>query len=166
MQKKHSIDTLKSVEKSLQFDTKEFANDILKGLKKPSDDDLTFACMDSLTSNNPQTRNFYWQVFQVILDKTDGALSEVVGSYSMGYLEKFPNEFVRKYAKLNKKQRDMCISLVASEYYLSVETDEEVNKIFNKIKLSCNDCKTTEKDILGKFEKDILAEIKLLKAND
>jgi hypothetical protein len=165
-QNNHSINTSNKDEITIKIDTKEFANNVLKGLKRPSDDSLTFACMDSLTSNNPQTRDFYWQVFQVILDKSDGALSEAVGGYLIGYLEKYPREFAKKYTNLNEKRRDKCIHFVSSEYYLSVETDGEVNENFKKIKLSCTDCKAAEKGVLDKFEKDVLVEIKLLKAND
>jgi hypothetical protein len=160
------INSSNSVEKPIKIDTKVFADSVLKGLKRPSDDDATFACMDSLTSNNSRTRDFYWQVFQVILDKSDGALSEVVGADLIDYFVKYPREFAMKYAKLGKNRRDKCIFFVASEYYLSIETEGEINEIFKKIKLSCRDCKSTEIGVLEKFEKDVLIEVKNLKAND
>jgi hypothetical protein len=72
------------------IDTKAFGDKVLKGLVTVSDDELTFACMDSLTSNNAQTRSFYWEVFKVILKQSDGALSEVVGANAYAFLQKYP----------------------------------------------------------------------------
>lgn len=49
----------------------------------PSDNKITFDCMDSVSSGNANTREYYYPVFLKKLDKADGALAEVVGEVAM-----------------------------------------------------------------------------------
>lgn len=63
----------------------------------PSDNFVTFKLMDSLNSDNKEARDFYFHVFEKIVKKSDGALSEVVGAYAQQYIENYPAEFFQKY---------------------------------------------------------------------
>jgi hypothetical protein len=164
-QKNNSIESLLTVNKSNNkdtIDTNEFANKVLMGLAKVSDDNPTFACMDSLVSNNVKTRDFYWQVFQVILKKSDGALSESVGSYLITYLQKYPKEFAKRYSKLNNERQSKCVHFAAYEYYFSEESEKKIVTI----KQSCENCNSKEKSIMEKFLKEISAEINELKEDN
>jgi hypothetical protein len=140
--------------------TKAFANKLLQGLTKVSDDNLTFACMDSLASNKVEIRDFYWQVFQVILVKSDGALSEAVGSYLIAYLQKYPSEFTKRYSKLNKTLKLKCVHFVAYEEYFMDEIDELK---MQRIMQFCKHCQSKEKNIMAKFAKEVLTEVKNMK---
>jgi hypothetical protein len=161
-QKANSIDSLiiiKEISSKNTIDTKEFANKLLKGLAKVSDDNPTFACMDSLTSNSIQTRDFYWDVFKIILTKSDGALSEVVGAFMIVYIQKFPNEFTKRYSKLNNVLKSKCVDFAAYEYTFSEESETELQLVTQY----CKNCKPKEKSIMNKFVEEISAEIIRLK---
>jgi hypothetical protein len=164
-QKNNSIDsltTLTHAHKRDTIDTKVFANKLLRGLAKVSDDTPTFACMDSLTSNNVETRDFYWQVFQVILKKSDGALSEVVGGYLLAYLQKYPDEFAKKYSKLNKELKSQCVHFAAYEYSFSDENDKK-----NQIKAPvCEQCNSKENGVLDTFFKEISVEVEEIRKDN
>ncbi len=163
-QNNDSIDTIKRVENIIKIDTndtREFADKLLKDLDRPSDNQQTFACMDSLVSNKIKTRDFYWQVFQVILTKSDGALSEVVGVYLIAYLEKYPLEFTQRYKKLDKKLQSKCVHYTASELYF-----DESNIALTTILYSCKNCKNAEKTALEKFIDEVRTEITNLIQND
>jgi hypothetical protein len=142
--------------------TREFADKLLKGLAKVSDNDVTFACMDSLTSNDVKTRDFYWSVFKIILVKSDGALSEVVGSYMLAYLEKYPKEFTNRYAQLNEDLKGQCVHFAAYEYYASGEGDKEIQAL----KDVCKNCTSKEKNTIIKFTKEVLIDTKDMKKED
>jgi hypothetical protein len=71
----------------------------VQGTFQPSDDQATFTLLDSLTTDNEETRAFYYFVFTDIMQQADGALAEVVGSYAMAYAEKFPEEYYRRMAQ-------------------------------------------------------------------
>jgi len=59
---------------------------ILADSIQPSDNKITFDCMDSLLAKQSTTRDYYFPVFLKILDKSDGALAEAVGQYAMTYV--------------------------------------------------------------------------------
>lgn len=151
-----------NVQTSDTISTKEFANKVLKGLAKVSDDDVTFACMDSLTSNDTKTRDFYWSVFKIILVKSDGALSEAVGSYLIAYLQKYPKEFTKRYTQLNEDLKGKCVHFVSFEYYASNEGDTEVQTL----KDVCKNCSSKEKNAMIKFAKEVLMEVEGIRKQD
>lgn len=94
------------------------AKQILEGVVTPTDDKLTGCCLDSLFSANLTTREHYSKVFGVIVSKSDGALSELVGIYCKKYLDSLPKEYIKHYksqSPSNKKLHDMFI---ASEFYI------------------------------------------------
>lgn len=61
--------------------------------------------MDSISANQKEVRDYYFPVFQKIVGKSDGALSEVVGAYLLIYIEKFPKEFSNRYHYCVQKQK-------------------------------------------------------------
>src|SRR5262249_49773758 len=85
---------------------------------EPSDNEITFDCMDSISSNNKESREFYFPVFLKILDKADGALAEVVGNYVIKYVEKFPKEFSNRAKNiLTETQFNSTASYAGGELY-------------------------------------------------
>jgi hypothetical protein len=129
---KHDVSFSNTTSKADTIGTKEFGEKLLKGLIQPSDDNPTFACMDSLTSENKINRDFYWSVFQIILKKSDGALSEVVGSYLKRYLEKYPKEFANRCNVLGKEFKSKCIHFVAYED-LMIENESKNDEYYQKV---------------------------------
>ena len=60
----------------------------------PSDDELTFGFLDSILTDNKETRPFYFFIFNQILNDADGALGEGMAFISLEYVAKFPCEFL------------------------------------------------------------------------
>jgi hypothetical protein len=77
---------------------------ILTDSIEPSDNFITFASMDSISANQKEVRDYYFPVFQKIVGKSDGALSEVVGAYLLAYIKKFPKEFSDRYHHCAQEQ--------------------------------------------------------------
>lgn len=59
----------------------------------PSDNECTFAILDSSCTENAETRPFYLHLLMFVNTISDGALSEVMGIYDLRFLNKYPNEF-------------------------------------------------------------------------
>ena len=61
----------------------------------PMDNTVTFKLLDTISSCSETDIAFFLQVFDNIMEKSDGALAEVVGSYTWGFIEKRPSIFVK-----------------------------------------------------------------------
>lgn len=77
--------------------------------------------MDSITSDKKEVRDFYFAVFQKIVEKTDGALSEVIGSYVLNYVKKYPREFSGRYTCCSKLKK-CCEELLKLASFAGEET--------------------------------------------
>jgi len=100
-----------------------------------SDDNLTFAFLDSVLTTNQETRDFYLYVFNCVLRITDGALSEYIGQDCKAYLEKYPCDFIKlKNNKLYSDNYQKWISFSAYEYYFDDKPIENLNQKFEMIK--------------------------------
>ncbi len=93
------------------------AKRILDGEITPIDDNLTISCLDSLLSTNPSTREYYSVVFSVIISKSDGALSEIIGQYCINYLDMFPKEFITHYQVQSANNKELYANVIAFEFY-------------------------------------------------
>lgn len=69
----------------------------------PLDNDTTFDILNSINSNSRKVRDYYYPVFSYISFKSDGALSEVIGGYSLEYFNKYPKEFFQRHNKKDFK---------------------------------------------------------------
>lgn len=75
-------------------DIDQVSKDFYNGKHELSDDEKTFAIMDSISTSNSITRPFYlYNYFNIVL-KADGALAESVGDPLITYSKKFPSDFV------------------------------------------------------------------------
>ncbi len=100
-----------------------------------SDDDLTFAFLDSVLTTNQETKDFYLFVFNCVLRITDGALSEYIGQDCRAYLEKYPCDFIKlKNNKLYSDNYEKWIGFAAFEYYFDENPIEKTNQTFEIIK--------------------------------
>jgi hypothetical protein len=86
----------------------------------PSDNFVTFELMDSLNSDNKEARDFYFHVFEKIVKKSDGALSEVVGAYAQQYIENYPAEFFQRYNCCDSSSQ-CCDGLIKIANYVTYE---------------------------------------------
>ena len=81
-----------------------------------SDDSLTFNLLDTLTSRNDHFFPFFFSIFNGILIKSDGALSEVMGDYCFRIVSNYPNE-IFVFFHYNKEYQKQYTSFLGEEFY-------------------------------------------------
>ncbi len=119
----------------LHFSSNTYAAQILEGKVKPSDNDSTFACLDSLMSDNKATRAYYLTVFRIICKNADGALSEAAGSFLKSYFELYPQEVLDYYSTLSGIEKKLFIDFLAFEFYASgTSYKDDLNTYFRVIR--------------------------------
>jgi hypothetical protein len=146
-EKKTDTSNLK-VSKTQLLDIRAFGQGIIDGKIRPSDNDETFACLDSINNPNPISRQFFFEVYRIIARNTDGALSEVIGGYLKLYLQTFTKEALDNYKKLDKKEQEIFIDNLAYEFSMSDnDLKSEIDSYFTDISKTCIDCKTCGKSL-------------------
>lgn len=103
------------------------------------DDGLTFSILDSVLTNNPETRPFYIYIFNSALRIADGALAESIGTECKQFMDKFPCEFIS--LKSNTEYTDnynKWIDFAAFEYYFEENAIESITKKYDSLKGQCN----------------------------
>lgn len=137
---------------------RQHAEGILNGTIAPSDDMATFACMDSITSENAETRTFYFEVMRVIVKKADGALAEMVGVKLHHYFENYTLLFLNNYKILTTEERTIFVNFIAWEYVISSGNDDaamqQAVNFINAIENNCPDCKNFKREL-----KDVKAKL-------
>ena len=122
------------------FNTFKYGQLIIDNKIQPSDNEETFACLDSLhTHNKFKTRQFFFKVYRTIAQKSDGALSEVIGGHLKEYLFNFPNECLENFRHLNNGEQTTFIDYLAYEFYASASSKnyiKEINIYFGNIQPS------------------------------
>lgn len=139
----NNSDTLKVRNKNSYFflydlDLKEVAKLIERDSIQPSDNYVTLAILDSITSKTPVTRKFYFNSFKKILIKSDGALSEACGAHALSFFHNYPDELKDVFSECynNPKQ---CKALnrysesIAYELLLSDNHDDGREILFLKL---------------------------------
>ncbi|UPT65635.1 MAG: hypothetical protein M0D57_13965 [Sphingobacteriales bacterium JAD_PAG50586_3] len=129
------IDTIRPKLDSLQI--VKHAQGIINGTVQPSDDDITFAVLDSVCSQNAKTRAYYFKALKKTLVLSDGALSEMMGVFIKCYIETAPGEAAKNYALLTPKEQQLFTFFLAFELmvdYPSTENEPDVSLYFNKIR--------------------------------
>lgn len=139
------------------YPSRVFAQGILDNTIQPSDNNETFACLDSLDDDNANTRQFYFQVYRVIAKKSDGALSEVVGSYTKSYMQLFPQEALNYYKTFDEKEKNLFIDNLAYEFYASgSDYEQDIQNYISEIEKICKECITD--NIMLDIKKQITAK--------
>lgn len=109
----------------------------IQGEHKLYDDEETFAMLDSLDTSNNHVRPFYFYLISQVITQSDGALSEVLGSYIADYVRTYPKEFVcnmqqqRYYGKYKSYLEFVGWSLYTREMRTDFGDD---------LKSNCSDC--------------------------
>ncbi len=112
-------------------DLRAFGKDLCSGKIQPSDDINTLTCLDSLSNKNAETRQFFSKIVACLLEKSDGALSEVLGVDLEHFLKEYPTDFIIFYKNLSTKNQKIVIELLAFEFCMNIETDDK-KQFFNK----------------------------------
>ena len=130
---------------------------ILNDSIQPSDNFVTSKLMDTISGCKMNQLGFFLKVFEKILDKADGALSEVVGSYTWNFINKRPTEFIKHIDTLNCKQIKKWVDYTFYEMYFHYSTQ--------KLKIKCQELVDKLKNIkatksVACFEKEMAYMIK------
>jgi hypothetical protein len=111
-----------------------FGRGIIEGKIHPTDNEETFACLDSIDDDQYETRQFYFEVYRAICRKSDGALGEAIPSYTQSYFIKYPDEALIHFHAFDKIEKDIFIDNLAFEFYVSgMEGNEEIEPYFNEV---------------------------------
>lgn len=149
-----------------EIDTHTHSEKILDGTVLPQDDEVTFACMDSLLSQNKDTQNYYFKVMRVVVSKSDGALSTMVGVKLKEYLEKSSISFLRNFRTLDSVEQKNFSWYLANEYYMEADNGQEAIKnaanFLVQLKNYCDKCKKFIGEI-DRLNQEIAFTIKLYK---
>jgi hypothetical protein len=142
--------------------TKAVGELILADSIKAADNEVSFRCMDSLTSPIASSRAFYFSVFRKIMNNPDGALSEVVGGFSKKYIETYPKEFANYAANFSKPQMELWAFQTVEHVLAAVEEKryKDASEWTNKVIKSCKDCNAPELATLKSFNDGILRAAK------
>jgi hypothetical protein len=105
------------------------AKDFYSGKFKASDDERTLSILDSLKTRNNLTKPFYIYLVSIMMDKSDGALSEVLGEASKEFIEHNPNEAIDFLYSSNKvlikKFRRNWAFRIGGEFVITCEGKEK-----------------------------------------
>jgi hypothetical protein len=118
-----------------------YAESILKNEIYPSDNDETFECIKKIFTKDQNDLEFYFKVFRVIIEKSDGALSETIGLEIMNFIKYNPDFFIEKYSEFKLEEQQRFIGFMAYEFYFTepehkAEIDRYFTEVNSKIKQS------------------------------
>ncbi len=90
----------------------------------PSDNDCTFAILDSSCTKNADTRPFYLHLLMFMNIVSDGALAEVMGKYDLKFLYEYPNDFFDYISEMKANEAlSSVISQIGFEFYVGADND-------------------------------------------
>jgi hypothetical protein len=84
--------------------TKDFAELYLKDSIMTNDYKRLYDCLDSLSSNNIDTRNYYFRVLINTLDKPEVVFHQNMGIFLVKNIDKFKDEFLLKLSRMNDEE--------------------------------------------------------------
>jgi hypothetical protein len=143
---------------SSRMNAMQFAEGIIGGQIDPSDNDQTFAWLDSLQSVSKPTRDVAFKVYRAMSLKSDGALSEAICGHIKSYLKVHPSEFLENYTILNENQRRKTIENISFEFYASgMDYKKDIDEYFAVIATKCQPCfsNPTLQEIKSAIEKQV-----------
>ena len=124
-------------------------------------DTYLLSLIDSLNSINKTKRKYYFKVFNKIMEKADGYVSEAIGMSALKYTSNHTQEFINWSKELKPVQFDSWAYHVGVEISLSnVSNGEEVEDLekgMSYAKLLRENCKTCDKVEKKRLENFIAA---------
>ena len=132
-------------------------SDKIKSLKN---DTISFMLLDSLLADSRQTRDFYFKVFNKLMDRSGGNLSDAIGDYALSYVERYPNEFLANSKKFSANRLGTWASNIGIELFLSAgDVKEAYDKTTQSFVSNCKGCQAQEFERLSEFNKLIWTTI-------
>jgi hypothetical protein len=132
--------------------TKDFAELLLKDSIMVNDYKGIHNCLDSLSSNNKDTRDYYFLVLNKVLDNLEVVLHQQMGIHLLKNVDKFKGEFLDRLFNMNKEQIKFYAQGI--QCYLS-ERKDKGEKWVDNIKLLKNNANPEQMTKLKLFLKEI-----------
>ncbi|KAB1065575.1 hypothetical protein [Salibacter halophilus] len=133
-------------------DLKKVARWIVSDSIEPADNKVTFSILNSISDSNKATRDYYFPAYLAIVKKSDGALAQIIGSYSLRYIKEYPVEFFER-IKCDKGKECGDLLNVASSVQYEIEMGQNPIQEFAQLRRLINE-KTSESD------KDVKKKVK------
>jgi len=124
--------------------------------------EISYRCLDSLTTQDAASRSFYFKVFSKVISNPDGPLSEVVGEYAKKYIESYPKEFAVYAAGFSKTQKEVW-AYQTVEYVLADVEAQRINKASewtDKVLRGCESCNYAQLNAIKDFTAYVLRAAK------
>jgi len=102
---------------------------------QPLDNNITFSILDSVTTGDTETRNYFIPAFKAILIKSDGALSEVLGIYCIASINNNRNELLQwlSSGKLGTTQESIVQYIVYELFMSETPKEDKIVRIYTII---------------------------------
>ncbi len=118
-----------------------YGQKLLDETVEPLDNAQTKQCLDSMLSADLATRDFFFPVYLIITQKSEGVLGETASEHALAYFEKFPKEALDHYKGLDKDEKKVFTDDLAFEFYASGgDIPFDVNECIDGIQKRCNEC--------------------------
>jgi hypothetical protein len=144
-----------------QLPMREVAELILKDSIRPTSSPIIYKMLDSLSSDSKLTRQYYFKVFNKIMNKADGEIAESIGGYALTYVQNYPKEFLDNTKGFSKNSIEAWASNIGIELFLV--SNENVKAAYDQVVVlfndNCKDCNAYYKGRLKEFNAMILQTI-------
>lgn len=132
--------------------TKDFAELLMKNRILVNDYKGIHNCLDSLSSSNKDTRDYYFVVLNKVLDNLEVVLHQQMGIYLVKNVDQFKDEFLGRLSDMNNEQIKFYAQGIES--YLS-ERKDHGEKWVENIKLLKKNANPVQMEKLKLFLKEI-----------
>ncbi len=134
---------------------------VLKDSIKVYDNEvITFMLFDSLLSPKKKSRDFYFKVFNKMMDRSGGKMGDAIGDYALTYVESYPREFLANSKNFTQDRMDTWASNIGIELFLLPGNKKEAyEKSIRTFTNNCKNCDTADLARLNTFNKLVLQTI-------
>jgi hypothetical protein len=147
-----------------QLPVRTVADLILNDSIRPVSSPVIYDMLDSLSSDLKQSRQFYFKVFNKIMNKADGEVAESIGGYALTYVQNYPQEFLDNSRSFSKNQLEAWAGNIGIELYLSSHESDNVKEAYDQMVVlfndNCKGCNSYHRTRLKEFNSLIWRTIK------
>jgi len=140
----------------------QFFKDVIQQKQRLSDDEKTFALIDSLFSTDKERHPFYFVLVTRALWRADGALAEPLGMAVREYVESNTQQFLDYFStEIVLTQFDFKHWARSTLYEILIDSDDNIEECENTRKLmkkNCNECSSEKIKMIDKFTEYMYAE--------
>lgn len=125
-----------------------------------SNEVTAFMLLDSLLSKKKDSRDFYFRVFNKIMERSGGSLDDAVGDYALTYVENYPKEFLDNSRSFSEDKLASWAGNIGIELFLTSQNQKEAfEKSTRMFKSNCKNCDLQQMARLDTFNNMIWTTI-------